>query len=132
MMKITEYSKNRLLETFARWEVPRDYADPLYNYLVYGFSPGGFFTALLANDAMGAIARSHPANPMHELKKVVGWIQEYCPKMAWGDYQTVFAWTDMQEGLRRDVLEQCKLVYSAEDEIMLVLKNQRTVEPHLW
>ena len=49
-MKLTKYSHNRLYETFAKWQVPKDFAEPMANYLVYGYSPGGCFTSVLAND----------------------------------------------------------------------------------
>ena len=56
-MNITVYSRNRLYETFSKWDVPRDFADPMANYLVYGYEPGGCFTSVLANDFFAAMQR---------------------------------------------------------------------------
>ena len=131
-MKLTEHSRHRFLDTFARWEIPRDYADPIYNYLVYGFAPGSFFTALLSNNAMAMIQHSHPSNPMPVLKNVVGWIEEYCPGEAWGDVRTVSKWLELDPVVRRKILELQGLIYPEEEEIMKVLKSERTVKPHLW
>jgi len=78
-MNITVYSRNRFYETFSKWDVPRDFADPMANYLVYGYEPGGFFTALLANDFFAAIQSSHPANTVEALKCLVGWINDCMP-----------------------------------------------------
>jgi hypothetical protein len=49
-MNLTAHSRNRILKTFELWRVPKDFADPMYNYLVHGYEPGSFFTAVLAND----------------------------------------------------------------------------------
>lgn len=131
-MKLSEHSKNRLLHTFAEWKVPKDYADPMYNYLVYGFEPGSFFTAVLANDFCGAIQRSHPANTIEALKHLVGWMRDAVPVKAMGSYQAVKDWTSLEQEQRRALLEWRGLIYSVEDEMMLVLQGEQTVEPILW
>jgi hypothetical protein len=131
-MKLSEHSKNRLLETFALWKVPKEFADPMYNYLVYGFNPGSFFTAVLANDFAGAVQRSHPANTIEALKHLVGWIRDTIPIMAQGSYQTLEEWTSLDKEQRRAVLEKRGLVFTVEDEMMLVLQGKHTVEPILW
>ena len=131
-MKLTVYSQNRIRETFANWGVPRDFADPMYNYLVYGFHPGSCFTAILANDFFGAIRSSHPANTVDALKVLVGWINDQCPKQAYGSYANIDAWCDMTAALRRPVLEQHRLVYTERDEVWMALKDQPTQEPVLY
>ena len=65
-MKLTPYSRNRILATFQQWDVPKDFAGPMYAYLVHGFGPGGCFTAVLANDFLSAVSRSHLANTFEE------------------------------------------------------------------
>ena len=85
-MNLTKFSRNRMMVSATRWSVPREYFDPLFNYLVHGFSPGSFWTAAISNDFMGAIRSSHPSNSIPHLKNVVGWIQEDWPDLAWGSY----------------------------------------------
>lgn len=131
-MKLSEHSKNRLLKTFADWSVPKDYADPMYNYLVYGYEPGSFFTAVLANDFCSAVQRSHPANTIEALKHLVGWMQDAMPAHAFGSYKAVKAWSALDEINRRDSLVQECLIYTQEDEMMLVLTGEKTIEPVLW
>lgn len=131
-MKLSEHSRNRLLGTFAHWSVPKDFADPMYNYLVHGFEPGSFFTAVLANDFCGAIQRSHPANTIEALKHLVGWMHDAMPNMAQGSYEAVGEWTSLNKEQRRAVLEGRGLVFKEEDEMMLVLQGERTQEPVLW
>lgn len=131
-MELTKYSRNLFMETMARWEVPQDYADPIYNYLVHGFSPGSFFTAVLANNFMAAVQHSHPGNTIPALKNLVGWIESCCPGEAWGDHNTVTAWINQTTEYRRQVLESQELIYPAHEEIVMALKNEHTVEPFLW
>ena len=49
-MDFSRYSKARIMQSAVDWDVPRDYFDPIYNYMVYGYEPGSFFSAVLAND----------------------------------------------------------------------------------
>jgi hypothetical protein len=129
-MKLTAHSKNHLYGSFVHYSVDKEFADPIYNYLVYGFNPGGFFYALLANDFMTAISRSHPMNKVEALKRLVVWIINVIPKdVCWGSYEAVDNWLKMSAEDRRTILEQHLLVYSERDEIMMILKNEPTVEP---
>ena len=133
-MELTNYSRNRLLDTFAKWDVARDYAEPLYNYLVHGFQPGSFWTAVLANDFQGAIMRSHPSNTVEALKAAVGWLNDTLEHgVAWGDYHAVEHWLrEMTPDERRRVLESNNLVYTEKEEVILILKDTPTMEPILW
>jgi len=131
-MKLNKYSRNRLMETFAKWDVPKDFADPFYNYLVYGYSPGGCFTSVLANDFAGAIGSSHPANTVEAFKALASWIHDYVPVQAHGSYQAVEDWTTMDQDKRRTVLENFGLIYSKEEEIIQVLAGETTYEPVLY
>ena len=131
-MNITVYSRNRLYETFSKWEVPRDFADPMANYLVYGYSPGSFFTSVLANDFHGAIAHSHPVNTIEALKNLSGWMSDCMPREAYGGYDTVSKWRGLQPQARRLILEKNNLIYNEQEEIMLTLRSESTIEPMLY
>jgi hypothetical protein len=120
------------METFKLWEVPKDFADPMYNYLVHGYNPGSCFTSVLANDFAGAIARSHPANTIEAFKALTGWINDTMPAEAFGSYKEVSDWCYLKGNARREILEGLNLVYAVEDEIMLVLQGERTHEPVLY
>ena len=61
-MNLTKFSRDRMMLSATRWTVPRDFFEPLHNYLVYGFEPGSFWSAVLANDFMRAVQHSHPSN----------------------------------------------------------------------
>jgi len=131
-MNITVYSRNRLYETFTKWDVPRDFADPMANYLVYGYSPGGFFTSVLANDFHGAIARSHPSNTVEALKSLVGWIGDCMPPETFGSYQAVSDWCYMKPENRRSILERYGSIYTEQEEVIMALREESTIEPILY
>jgi len=130
-MELSKYSRNRILETFQRWEVPREFGDPLYNYLVHGFEPGGCFTSVLANDFYMAMQRSHPGNTVTAFKALSGWIRDTVPQQARGSYDAVGKWCNMSDDLRRAVLQDCGLVFVAQEETWMALQGKHVVEP-VW
>lgn len=130
-MNLTKYSENRLWESLLHWRVPRDFAEPMYNYLVGGFEPGGFFKGWYANDAT-SIIRSHPANTVDALKNLTKWMMNCLPPDAWGSHAAVNAWIKMPAEQRRYLLEQRELIYTEQEEIMMALKGENTVEPVFW
>ena len=131
-MNITVYSRNRLYETFTKWDVPRDFADPMANYLVYGYEPGGCFTSVLANDFFAAMQRSHPANTIEAFKCLVGWINDCMPAEAYSSYNRVSEWIHLDEDNRRATLEKYELIYTEQEEVMLALRDESTTEPILY
>ena len=132
-MNLTKLSKQRLTLTANRWTVCKEYFDPLFNYLVYGFRPGSFWEAVLANDFMAAVSCSHPANDIPHLKNAVGWIQDSFPAESWGSVRDINNWIRLTSSQRRMILEQEGLIYTEQEEIMLALKGvQAKPEPIMW
>lgn len=131
-MNITVYSNTRLRESCAKWGVARDFADPMLNYLVYGYEPGSCFTAVLANDFHRAIASSHPSNTVEAFKALTGWINNCFPKESYGSYVDVERWCKWTPEERRKALEYRCLIYTEQEEIMLTLKDEITYEPELY
>jgi hypothetical protein len=131
-MNLTYHSKNKLMQTFAHWQVPKDFADPMYNYLVHGWTPGSCFTSVLANDFANAISRSHPCNTVEAFKALVGWILDTMPKEAYGSYEAVSKWTELNSDQRRTLLEQKDLVFASKEEVWKILKDVPSTEPILY
>ena len=132
-MTLTKLSQQRLRLSANRWTVCKDYFDPLYNYLVHGFEPGSFWSAVLANDFMRAVQHSHPSNDIPALKHAVGWIKDSFPLEAYGSYEQQQIWIKLDSHQRRMFLEHYDLVYTEQEEIMLGLKGvQLQPEPILW
>ena len=131
MMQLSEHSRNRLLHTFSLWDVQQEYRGHVYGYLVQGWPPGSFYTAVFANDFAGAMAHSHPSNRIDTLKCLSGWIQSHMPEQARGSYDRVNNWLGMSDDHRRTALEQAKLIYDTKTEVWLILKNEHTSDPYL-
>lgn len=131
-MNLTVYSRKKLMETFAHWDVPKDFADPMYNYLIYGWAPGSCFSSVLANDFAGAISRSHPANTIEAFKALVGWIDSTVPEEAWGSYEKVSAWGGINPEQRRIILEYNGLIYTPKEETWMALKEPVPSETILY
>jgi hypothetical protein len=126
-MIITHFSQQRLYATFREWDVPMDFADPMANYLMYGYEPGSCFTAVLANDFGAAILSSHPNNSIEAFKTLVGWMRSHVPHQAYGNYERVRAWIDLDLDERRAVLEHNRLVYTAKEETWMALKGEEVM-----
>jgi hypothetical protein len=135
-MKLTKYSSNRLLNTFALWDVSKEYAECLMNYLVHGFHPGSFWYYVLVNDFNRAIMSSHPGNTIPALKNVVGWMNDYrlrgAPGRVWGSQEIVEEWLELSSQERRTTLEALGLIYTEKEEMILILRDEPTHEPTLW
>ena len=132
-MNISKYSRNHILRLASSWEVSKEYLEPIYNYMVHGYEPGSFYSALLANDMFRAMASCHPANSVPELKKLTAWIRSTMGHgIFWGSEEVVQNWIRMSDSQRREKLELLNLVYPEKDEIVMILKDQPTQEPFLW
>lgn len=123
-MNLSQLSERRLRKTFSVWEVDDEYANPMYNYLVHGFSPGSFFSHVLANDFVSAIQSSHPANTIPALKKLAGWIYNVMPPEAWGSRSNVLEWLRMDAEARRVILERRGLVFTPKQETWEAIKGE--------
>jgi hypothetical protein len=123
-MELALCSRNRMMDSFYDWEVPSEFAETIYNYLVHGWKPGSFFTAVLANDFVSAMGCSHPGNSVNALKSFAKWIVNAMPKQAWGSYTAVDNWCDSTtESQRREILERYHLIFSSKEEVWLILKD---------
>jgi hypothetical protein len=131
-MNITKFSRDRMMLSATRWSVPREYFDPLFNYLVHGFEPGSFWTAVLCNDFMRAMQHSHPSNTIDALKSTVGWIQDAFPCEAYGDRLVVQEWIDRDPHDRRMILESARMIYTEQEEIIKGLRGDLSTEPIMY
>lgn len=124
-MKLSEHSKNRIFHSFDRWEVDQEYSQRVYEYLVHGFEPGSFYTCVFANDLISAMLHSHPSNTVPALKRLAGWISNCMPLEAWGSADRVRTWLKLSDSQRREVLEHAGLIFSSEEEMWMILKNEQ-------
>jgi len=122
-MNITEFSKRRMRQSADVWRVDDEFYQPMYNYLVHGFSPGSFFTSVLANNFIDAMMRSHPSNTIPALKALSGWIRDSLPLCSRGSYAAVESWTRMTDSERRVHLEVAQLIFTEKDEVEQYLRQ---------
>ena len=116
----------------SRWQVPREYFDPLMNYLIHAFEPGSMWMGVLANDWRGAIQSSHPANTIDALKYATGWIHDAFPKESYGSYAQIAAWMKLSDHDRRMILEGSGLLLTEQQEVMHGLRGEQVEEPQLY
>lgn len=132
-MEFSRYSKVRIMQGAVDWEVPKAYFDPIYKYLVHGFAPGSFFSAVLANDMFRAMGSCYSANTIQSLKSLTGWILSTNGHgIFWGNEEVVQKWLNMTEEQRREKLELLNLVYTEKEEVMMILRGDKLVEPVMW
>ena len=85
-------------------EVPEHTQQSLTHYLLNGWEPGGFLTAMLAMDMERAIGCADTAN--RRMMWAIGrWITTKCPSAAYGDYDKISAWSRDLYGIRAEYKE---------------------------
>jgi len=122
-MKLTDASKDKLRQSFEYWGIDEDFSDPIYNYLVHGLSPGSCFTAVLANDFVGAMSSSHPANTITAFKNLANWMLNELPPEAWGSYSEVKGWLNLTAEERKKILSTHGMIYTEREEVEIILKG---------
>ena len=87
----------------TRFTLPEHYRDRIkelipermwfgfFHYLEDGILPGGFLTAVLENDFMGAVNRADDEN-IKLLQNYIIVLYSYLPEAAWGSKEKVRAW----------------------------------------
>ena len=73
---------------FDDYDVPMHTRLAIESYIIDGYQPGGFLTAVFANDLFAAMSRADHLNrfAMHE---ICGWIYMNAPGDCWGNYEIV-------------------------------------------
>ena len=88
------------MEMYHNWNLRnRDLAQTLEHYLMRGFAPGGFTTAVLANDLYAAVARADHWNKP-AIAEIVQAVADTCPVNAYGSYEAVRDWLDDKDSRR--------------------------------
>jgi len=65
-------------------------------------------------------------------KCLVGWIRDTMPIESYGSYLAVKHWLKLEDDVRRRVLENHRLIYTAKEEVVLALRSESTNEPMLY
>lgn len=102
---------------FDRHQIPEHTRETLVNYLMKGWEPGGFVTAMLAMDMERAVYAADFVNGPN-MQQIARWIIEYCPRTSWGDYETVNYWIEDRDKCRTRFIERVE-----KDEVWNILKD---------
>lgn len=83
-------------------EFPLSIYQEIKNYINYGRKPGYFLYAMLSNDFVETIYKTHQEN-LHLLLKYVQFIDWEMPQESWGSYKKVDEWIEIAglEGLKK-------------------------------
>jgi hypothetical protein len=109
---------NELDWLFDQHQIPEHTREPLVNFLMKGWEPGGFVTSMLAMDMERAVYAADFVNGPN-IQKIARWIIEYCPNGSWGSYDQVEAWIKDINGRRTQFVE-----YAEKQEVWKILKDE--------
>lgn len=102
---------------YSRDLVPEHIQVSLENYLMHGYTPGGFVGAMLAGDLYKAASSAdHISGPA--MCCIANWIIHCAPHGSWGSYENVRFWLDDGAGLRTKYADKVRKEY-----IIRVLKD---------
>lgn len=72
-------------------DLPSHMRMPMFRYLAFGISGGGFMTTILSGNYYVAIHRADQINRDYFLDWII-WLHEACPPEAWGSAKNVNRW----------------------------------------
>jgi len=77
-----------------KYNIPGRTKDTIDNYVLRGWKPGGFVTAMLANDLKGACGAADSINKKY-IWDICSYIYNNTPYQSQGSYQAVEDWLTM-------------------------------------
>jgi hypothetical protein len=75
------------------------------NYLLHGWAPGGYVTAMLAHDYERAFACADSAN-RQTIWVLQRWVRDHAPPRCHGSYRDIDLWCDDVGGRRTDYVRK--------------------------
>lgn len=105
----------QFMATFEHYAVPQEMQMAFWNYLAYGWDPGGFGTAILRNDFFGAVLRAHPVLTSDHLRSIAKWFSNIPPPASFGSDAKIEAWKALIDDERRDIMIEYRLRPSVVD-----------------
>ena len=96
MSKFIDFDNNY---EYSRDHVPEHARESIENYLMFGYHPGGFMTAMFAGDLFTAAGSGDQENGP-AMQGIANWIQHSAPHGSLGSYEAVENWCRDVEGRR--------------------------------
>jgi len=110
--------------TFDHYAVPSEWQQELYNYIILGYHPGSFHTAMFENNLSRAVHTSHVANDWQSITGFMKWVMHIGPNECWGSRGKVQAWLELTKEQRRKICEEKRLVLT-EKELMWEIMSDK-------
>ena len=109
----TDKTLAKFYKTFEHSELTDEWRDELANYVVRGYPPGSFHTAMLENNLLEAACRTHPMNQWKNIVAFMKWLMFFAPGVCWGSKDKVKAWLTLSADERRKICEDAGILASA-------------------
>ena len=77
-------------------DIPNHTKETFERYFRHGFAPGGFGSAILANDLISAAAKADHNNKIF-ISEIALWVYHNAPYGSWGSYEAIEGWLDKNE-----------------------------------
>lgn len=111
------FDRHMTLEHSRTWgNVHEDCRDAIFNYLVHGYEPGGFLTAVLCNDLYRAATVCDFENAKR-LTEVARFIIHALPLACYGNRERMAEWMKLSEREREEILIELRLLPTLFDVI---------------
>ena len=119
-----QYFKRQVEQRCERsWgNIHLDCQEAIFNYLVYGWEPGGFLTAVMANDLLRAATVADVEN-VKRLAHVARFVVYALPQACYGSYNQVKTWCRLTDEEREAVLVTADLLPDTFELIRLIAED---------
>ena len=84
--------------------------EAIVNYLIRGWHPGGFLTAMLAGDLFSAVNSADTVN-CRMMCAIGKFIMHHLPAACWGSRDSVSVWCNDKNGIRAEYVTDLEKAY---------------------
>lgn len=109
-MIITDFSQSFDGIDISDEFIPDHTMEALDHYFIKGFTPGGFLTALIAEDYKLALRNADFAN-RRRFWNIASWLITFAPKKSIGSYEILYDWIADKDGVRSAHVVQAEKDY---------------------
>lgn len=95
---------------YTRDCVPEHAQESIENYLMYGYDPGGFMSAMFAGNLFSAASSADQANGP-AMQEIANWIMHCAPVGSYGHRQNVRDWLQDKDGIRTKFADKMEKAY---------------------
>ena len=120
-----QYFKRQVEQKHLRiWtHITMECQEAIFGYLVYGWEPGGFLTAVMANDLLRAATVADVEN-VKRLAHVARFVVYALPHGCYGNYDQVKTWLRLTDQEREEILVAAQLLPDTFELIRLMSEEQ--------